>query len=158
MSNEIETITGITEVADYRGEAKDSFLGSTSYYNQGYEGYRIDTTHGHYVVGVSNDQSCCESWGYICSEDDPAKFVGAQLLGIEVTDTNRTGREIGSFNYSTREDDAIELDSGEAMFVDIKTDQGTFQMAVYNCHNGYYGHTATIIKAPKPRIVYSTRV
>ena len=29
-------------------------------------------------------------------------------------------------------------------FVNFKTNRGTFQFTVYNCHNGYYGHDITV--------------
>lgn len=32
----------------------------------------------------------------------------------------------------------------DCIFVDIKTDCGTLQLAVYNSHNGYYGHEVLI--------------
>jgi hypothetical protein len=80
------------------------------------------------------------------SEDDPEKFINADLLGIEITDINRTGRrfvtgyEVG---YKHEKDD-IHLDSGETLFVDIQTNLGTLQFVAYNSHNGYYGHSVRV--------------
>ncbi len=34
----------------------------------------------------------------------------------------------------------------EAMFLTIKTSKGIFQFAVYNSHNGYYGHDGVLMK------------
>ena len=35
---------------------------------------------------------------------------------------------------------------GGIQFVDFVTDRGTFQLAVYNSHNGYYGHGILVLK------------
>jgi hypothetical protein len=37
-------------------------------------------------------------------------------------------------------------DEGGIQFVDFVTDKGVFQLAVYNAHNGYYGHGILVAK------------
>lgn len=34
----------------------------------------------------------------------------------------------------------------QIQFVDFVTSRGTFQLAVYNSHNGYYGHGIIVAK------------
>lgn len=99
------------------------------------EGFRIWTTDGEILVYINNQQDCCEDWGYFLSEDDTSKFIGAGVLGVEIVDVARNTRELPSYG----------LDDGEAMFVDIKTTQGTLQFVAYNSHNGYYGHSAAVV-------------
>jgi len=44
------------------------------------------------------------------------------------------------------------MDGGGICFVDFITTNGTFQLAVYNSHNGYYGHG--IVVAIDEKIVH----
>ncbi|NLW78739.1 MAG: hypothetical protein GXY32_04930 [Ruminococcaceae bacterium] len=112
-----------------------------------YDGYRVVTDNNTYHVLIDNGQSCCESWGYVCSEDDPQQFVGADLLEVVLTDT--------ALQTAPISEAASYLDEGGIQFVDFKTDKGTFQLAVYNGHNGYYGHSIIIAKnvVLPPRVV-----
>lgn len=41
-----------------------------------YAGYIIETNKQVIKFGISDHQSCCESWGYFSSEDDFDEFVG----------------------------------------------------------------------------------
>ena len=52
--------------------------------------------------------------------------------------TKNTIKNISMSNYSI-------LDKEEVMFINIETSKGTLQFAVYNCHNGYYGHAVKVI-------------
>jgi len=108
------------------------------------EGYTIQTNEQVITLAIDMEPDCCEAPGYFLTEDDTAKFIGATLLGVEITDTNRSGRvfESGYGHYDEQPD--IYLDEGDVMFVDIKTDRGTLQFVAYNSHNGYYGHYAFV--------------
>lgn len=97
-----------------------------------YEGYLILTADTTVEVGIDNGQNCCENWGYCMSEDNIEDFIGATLLGVQVTPTASDKFDVKS-DYS-----------GDTMFVDINTDRGTFQIVLYNEHNGYYGHEAVV--------------
>lgn len=59
------------------------------------------------------------------------------MTGIEIVDA-----ELNKKIY----DSEVEcvLDQGGVMFVNILTDKGILQFVAYNCHNGYYGHEATV--------------
>jgi len=40
-------------------------------------------------------------------------------------------------------------DCGDAVFLNIRTNRGNLQFAVYNAHNGYYGHSAYVVGIDK---------
>lgn len=92
----------------------------------------VTTTEQTISVLIANEANCCEKWGYLTSVDDPSEFVGAALVGVTITD-------IALKTY-----DHEDLDEGNIMFVNIETDRGTFQIALYNAHNGFYGHEAKV--------------
>lgn len=124
----------ITEISEYRGKPEGSW--STQ------AGFKITTTAQEIILSIDDESSCCESWGYFLTEDDSVKFIGASLLGVTLTDTNRSARTFGN-DY--RDDPNHEsLDDGDVMFVDIETDRGVLQFVAYNAHNGYYGHEARV--------------
>lgn len=103
-----------------------------------FEGYLVKTNKQTIAIGISNQESCCESWGHIQSDDDLSEFIGAELLEITKTDT--------ALNTTmAKQVDGLYLDEGGLMFITFKTNKGQFQLAVYNEHNGYYGHTAFIV-------------
>lgn len=99
------------------------------------EGFRVRTSKHVFLVLIDNEQSCCESWGHIHSADDLADFLGAGLTEVRLTDTACNTQIIersGSGKYG--------FDGGGIQFVDFITNKGKLQLAVYNSHNGYYGH------------------
>lgn len=104
-----------------------------------YDGYKIETTEHVYHILIANEQNCCETWGYFTSEDDFNKFIGEELVSVELTDTalNRKKFEVSDY-YE---------DNGGIQFVDFKFANGAvLQFAVYNAHNGYYGHPIIMAK------------
>lgn len=108
----------------------------TSFENDGwgyYDGYIITTDKQEIKVGISNGQSCCESWGEFMSQDDLSEFIGANLIKAYVTDT------------ALKSYDIEDMYEGSAMFVNFDTSKGLFQFVAYNIHNGYYGHDAVFI-------------
>lgn len=96
------------------------------------DGYHVKTTNAEIFVLIDNGQSCCESWGYFSSDDDMSKYIGATLHSIDLTDVE--------LNKEALEKSGYYQDDGGIQFVDFVTDKGKFQLAVYNAHNGYYGH------------------
>lgn len=129
-----ETITAIEEV---HGVANPNATWGA------YDGFKITTDRQTIQLLIGAGQDCCEEWGYFLTEQDAEKFVGAELRGVKLTDTNRSTRNIGQ-DYTGAEGD-IALDSGDVMFVDLETDRGPLQFVAYNAHNGYYGHTALVV-------------
>lgn len=100
-----------------------------------YSGYVITTDKQQIKVGISNQQSCCENWGYVTSEDDLTEYVGCSLIGITTTDSMLENKPFTG----------LDTDSGNCMFITFKTDKGDFQFVAYNEHNGYYSHEVTLI-------------
>ena len=104
-----------------------------------YDGFVLTTSRHEYHVLIDNGQSCCENWGYMISEDDTDDFLNSNLLDVRLTDTALNQKKID-------EDFEFGLDEGSIQFVDFVTDTGVFQLAVYNEHNGYYGHSIIVAK------------
>lgn len=100
-----------------------------------YDGFIITLEDDTQIkMGISSQQSCCENWGYLISEDDLEEFVGADYLRVQVVDEAlETVEENGDY-------------SGSCMFVNIETSRGVLQFVAYNDHNGYYGHSAVVIE------------
>jgi hypothetical protein len=124
----------ITSIEDYEG--------GTGYAREA--GFKIITTEQEIVLAIDDSQDCCEEWGYFLTEDDTSKYVGAELRGVTLTDTNRSSRKFLTSYGGKYEEDDVHLDSGDVMFVDIETDRGVLQFVAYNAHNGYYGHEARV--------------
>lgn len=104
-----------------------------------YDGYKIETSEHVYHILIDNGQNCCESWGYFISEDDFKPFIGKKLIGVELTDT--------ALNRKKFEESGYYEDQGGIQFVDFKFANGSvLQFAVYNAHNGYYGHPIIVAK------------
>ena len=103
-------------------------------YGKTYNGYKIYTNKQEIILGITNIDSCCENWGYFVSNDNIDNFVGAELLGISVTDTCLRTHKLPEPNYN---------DEFDAIFVDIKTSNGVLQFTAYN--DGRYGHTAIVV-------------
>ena len=102
-------------------------------------GYKIETeTHVFHVL-IDNGQSCCESWGYLSSDDNLPTYIGAELLEVKLTDVALNQTVVDQSDY-------YDGDEGGIQFVDFVTSNGVFQLAVYNAHNGYYGHGILVAK------------
>ena len=151
MSETLGTITAIEEVHDLalapiaplngRGGARAGFsqmLGMLTG-SSNMDGYKVVTDQHVLHVLIDNEQSCCEDWGYLSSDDRLDAFIGAELVRIELTDTALNKQKV---------DEVAEygFDAGGIQFVDLVTDRGPFQLAVYNGHNGYYGHGILVAK------------
>lgn len=103
------------------------------------DGYKVETDKHVFHVLIDNNQSCCEDWGYMTSEDDLKNFIGTELREVRLTDTALNQARID-------EEVPYGFDEGGIQFVDFVTDRGVFQIAVYNAHNGYYGHGILIAR------------
>ena len=128
-----ETITSIEQFDNDTIETGETFSDGTPW-GISIAGFKVKTTGQEIVLGIDNQQDCCEDWGYFLTEDETEKFVGAELLGVEITDPDLSHRKLPDYG----------LDEGEAMFVNVKTSRGTLQFVAYNAHNGYYGHRAVV--------------
>lgn len=103
-----------------------------------FEGYEIITDSHTFKVLIENRQQCCENWGYFSSNDEPfERFIGKKLMDVRLTDT--------ALNTKTLDELGLCFDSRlvecDIQFVDfVFSDGDVLQLAVYNEHNGYYGH------------------
>lgn len=116
-------LKSITEVDSWK-EHQDSW--------SCYDGFKIETDEQEIYLLISNEQSCCESWGYLSSSDDFSQYIGKKIVKFEKTDTA----------LKTERFDPLEwLDCGGVVFITFTfEDGGVLQFAAYNAHNGYYGH------------------
>jgi hypothetical protein len=149
MYGKIESINivdgfGLENIAPGSGQNGAS-LGLSSMLNSVFngrsmDGYEVKTEKHTIRVLIDNGQSCCESWGYFSSDDDLSGFVGADLRDIELTDKALKVESLPNDVVSYDDKTKIDIYGGGIQFVTFKTDRGDFQLAVYNSHNGYYGH------------------
>ena|SRR5260221_3933439 len=135
---DIEEVTGIDLPALAPLDGKGGHLGFAGMLNAlsgngSMDGYKVVTDQHTYLVLIDNETSCCESWGYLSSDDDLKHYVGAQLREVRLTDTALNTERVEASGY-------YDGDEGGIQFVDFVTDRGVLQLAVYNAHNGYYGH------------------
>lgn len=107
-----------------------------------YDGYEITTKDNNYKILIDNGNQCCESWGYFSTEDKFEDFIGSELLDIKITDDN-----LNSNILDMKEERGLHI--SDCIFVDLITNKGNLQFAVYNAHNGYYGHDVLILKDDK---------
>lgn len=104
-----------------------------------YDGYKITTEKTEYLILIDNGQCCCESWGYFVSEDDTSGYIGKNLVDVALTDKALNNKKLKESGYYD--------DYGGIQFVDFKFSDGSvLQFAVYNAHNGYYGHPIIVAK------------
>lgn len=108
-----------------------------------YDGYMVKTTEHEYLILIDNGQCCCESWGYFDSADNTDDFIGKELVSVELTDVALNKEKLEKSGYYGGEEGGIQ-------FVDFNMADGTvLQFAVYNEHNGYYGHPIIVAKDEK---------
>ena len=96
---------------------------------------------GAYYFLISSFQQCCENCGYLSSNDNLEDYIGLELISIDVVDT--ACNKIANF---LNEENIYEA---ECMFINLKFKFDELQFAVYNSHNGYYGHSVLFIKIMK---------
>lgn len=107
------------------------------YENNPYDGFSINTNKQCILIGISNEKSCCELWGYFISNDDLQDFIGASILDINIVDE--------CLNVKKLKDNCDIFFEGKVIFINIETSNGTLQFTAYNSHNGYYGHEVVVI-------------
>lgn len=102
------------------------------------EGFVIVTDKQKIKILIDSYQSCCEQWGYITSEDDFEDYIGSELLEISLTDDalQSTILKLAA--------DGVSSEYTDCMFINVNTSKGLLQFTLYNSHNGYYSHRATI--------------
>lgn len=151
MSNNLGKIISIKEITGFKcgnfgmmDGTNGSRMGMSAMLNAlcgygEYDGYEIKTDIHNFLILISNGQCCCESWGYFTSEDETDNFIGKTLIDVELTDKALNTKKVEESDYYA--------DEGGIQFVNFKFSDGTvLQFAVYNSHNGYYGHPIIVAK------------
>lgn len=150
--NDYGKITSISEIHDFQvgnraplngsGGSRmgmTAMLGGLTGYSK-YDGYEVETDNHRFLILIDNGQCCCESWGYLSSDDNLTNYIGKTLLEVVLTDTALNQKAVDKSDYYGG-------DEGGIQFVDFKCSDGSvLQLAVYNAHNGYYGHPIFVIK------------
>jgi hypothetical protein len=127
-----EIIQCISEVTDVKCEDHYS----------AFDGYKISTDKRSIFVVIGNDQDCCEVFGYFYdNKEDFSYYKGAELLDVLIIDEEMMSESMMRQDLSLRSEYREE---SFAYFVEVKTSKGSFQLAVYNEHNGYYGHNVRV--------------
>lgn len=126
-------IIEINELDSFKPEVDNSW--ST------FDGYEIKTDEEILTLLISNEQNCCEDWGNICSPDNIKDFIGAEIYKIDLVDDEYVKSPL-------LQKEIPHPDCLDCAFINFETDRGELQFAVYNNHNGYYGHEV-IIKREK---------
>lgn len=124
----MEKIISIEEIYNFK----------TAYSHAYFDGYKIKTSDNTYFLLIENGRYCCEHWGYFSSNDDIKYFIGSNLKEVKLFDTALNAKKITDIDCWMNENDC--------MFVNFETNKGTLQFAVYNNHNGYYGHEVLLLK------------
>lgn len=119
------SIISIDEISDYQDPILDSICTG---------GYKIITDKFEIYILIGNEQNCCEVFGYISSDDEFSDYIGETITGIIKTDDELNQKVI----------DKLDLIGGSeetnTFFINVETTKGPIQFALYNSHNGYYGH------------------
>lgn len=104
-----------------------------------FEGYEVETDKNSIRVLIDNSQQCCENWGYfICNGEATEQYIGKVLTEVRLTDTDCRTKMLEEHGLSTT--------WTEIQFVDFCfADGDVLQIAVYNEHNGYYGHDILVL-------------
>lgn len=100
------------------------------------DGVKIDFDNDKSLVfGISHDQDCCEEWVYNSQVDneDVSNYIGAKIHSIEIVDY-----------YVSTQLEEIGACETDCYFLNVMTTKGELNFAVYNIHNGYYGHRVTM--------------
>ncbi len=104
-------------------------------------GYKVITSKQEIKLLIDNESSCCEVWGWFWCNEDPQKYVGAELQDIKIVNEALSQEIMQKNNLNPKE----EYFEGSVCYVNLETSKGTLQFVAYNQHNGYYGHTAMVI-------------
>lgn len=110
-----------------------------------YQGFAVFTDKVTVFFGIEIDQQCCEISGHIASTDEFTPFIGSALVSVSVVDEALK-------TYNLKLDEFETEDRGtNYKFINLVTTMGVLQFAVYNKHNGYYGHEVFFWVTPRER-------
>jgi len=131
-------IIGIHELDDYKLKNGDWM----NYYG----GFLIKTEGKDIHLLIDNSRICCENFGYISSNDDLSYFIGAEILDYKVIETDTYNELPIKLKKVLKLGSEYDINVLDCSFIKFETDRGSFDLTVYNHHNGYYGHKIKIIE------------
>ena len=102
-----------------------------------FEGVCIQTNKRLIYFLIYNGQQCCEEWGYLSSPDNIKDFIGLKVENISGVGSPSEGFKKHTILHK--------YECNEFAILQIETDKGTLEWAVYNSHNGYYSHKVIVI-------------
>jgi len=125
-------------IIEISGMFDDGYAGV--YPGEQYCGIKLKTQNHVICAYIDPKRHCCERYGSILSQDNVADFVGSELKKVYLTNTaDKT--EYVDYIRSLR---STSTDYYNIQFINFETSKGLFQLTVYNCDNGYYGHDIVI--------------
>jgi hypothetical protein len=80
------------------------------------------------ILYIQDEQQYCCEKRYITCDDDFSQFIGSHLTKFDVSETSVTYED----------DDEIDDECHDAMFVKMHTTKGFFTLVTHNEHTGYY--------------------
>lgn len=89
--------------------------------NKHWLGFEVHSSQQVIRLVIENFQSCCEEWGAGCTASK--EFIGARIQKVG------WGKDVITHGGDCK-----------TAVVEITTDQGKFELQVWNNHNGYYPH------------------
>jgi len=127
-------ILKIEEIFNFKPDIESSWYST-------FDGFRITTDSKVFELLISNGQDCCEDFGSIVSEDNLDDFIGSEIKDFKCVDS-ADYNDIPLFKKANNDSEYVDV--FDCAFIDFNTNKGTIQFAVYNHHNGYYGHDIVI--------------
>lgn len=112
------------------------------YKSKDFDGYCIETNIRKIYFVISNNQCCCEDWGYLTSEDNFNDYIGSKLKEVYLTNN-----KLETIKMRNKLEES-------AMFVNVETSKGLLQFVVYNEHNGWYSHDVLLVSKYKEVLDY----
>lgn len=91
------------------------------------------------IIMADKAQQCCES-RYMHSDDKLSYYIGAKLLNGRIEDVSNSYEKVREFldHFIKTGEESFYTNETECQFLIIDTDKGSFTIANYNEHNGYY--------------------
>ena len=130
-------IIGIKELTSYKIDKNDW---------RTWDGFFIQTEGRDIHLLIDSDQDCCETFGQISSNDDLNYFVGAELLEYKAIESGTYDELPVKLKKHLKIEEESDIDVLDCSFIKFETDRGSFDLTVYNHHNGYYGHDIKVIE------------
>jgi hypothetical protein len=115
-------------------------------------GFIIITNQRTLNLLITSERQCSEDVGSVIikegilmTEDNINDFIGSKIISINVIEKQFDGQRYYANDDNNYENS--ELYAGDCLFINFETSNGLLQFVLYNDHNGYYGHYASITQS-----------